>query len=60
MSSINNKEIKEEENTDSNEFLNWPIRINSDKCLACKLFSAPLFYTLGIYFGVRNRQIWYE
>ena len=34
--------------------------INRDKCLACKLFSAPLFFTFGAFFSYKNYGVWKE
>lgn len=34
--------------------------INKDKCLACKLFSAPLFFFVGAIFSAKNYSIWRE
>ena len=36
------------------------LNYKGDKCLACKLFSTPLFYALGGYFAFRNRELYRE
>ncbi len=34
--------------------------ISKDKCLACKLFSAPLFFLFGAFFSIKNYRLWPE
>ena len=34
--------------------------LKEDKCLACKLFSAPLFFIFGGYFSVKNIEAWQQ
>ena len=40
--------------------LQQELMINKDKCVACKLFSAPLLMIIGTYFGHKNYFIWHE
>ena len=32
------------------------IFLSKDKCLACKLFSAPLFFLFGAFFSYKNQR----
>ena len=33
------------------------MEIKENKCLPCKLFSAPLFFAFGGYFAFKNREL---
>ena len=34
------------------------LSLKQEKCLPCKLFTAPLMFMLGGYFAFRNKEIW--
>ena len=36
------------------------LNFRADKCLVCKLFTAPLMFTMGGYFAFRNRELWLD
>ena len=37
---------------------NQGMYISKDKCLACKLFTAPMFFAFGVFFTYKNYKIW--
>ena len=37
--------------------LSW-FQIDQDKCLICKILSAPLFFMFGASFAMKNRNLW--
>ena len=36
----------------------YRLNLKNDKCVGCKLFSAPIFFALGGYFAMKNRELW--
>ena len=38
--------------------INYNQYLKQDKCVACKIFTAPLFFALGGYFAIKNRELW--
>ena len=37
--------------------LSW-FQIGQDKCLICKIMSAPIFFLFGSLFAMKNRDLW--
>lgn len=34
------------------------LSLKQEKCLPCKLFTAPLMFMFGGYFAFRNKELW--